>query len=53
MATTKAARALQRRRKKLDVSIAKVQRKVKSLAKALRKQTSQLTKRKARRAKLK
>ena len=50
---TKAARALRKRRAKLDASIARVQRKVKSLTKQLRKQTSTLSKRKARRAKLK
>ena len=52
-ASTKAARALRKRRAKMDSSIARVQRKVKSLTKMLRKQTSLLNKRKARRAKLK
>jgi hypothetical protein len=37
----------------MDASIARVQRTIKSLTKKLRKQTSMLTKRKARRAKLK
>jgi len=53
MATTKADRVLKRRRAKLDAGIKKVQRKIKVLTKALRKQTSQLSKRKARRARLK
>lgn len=52
MATTKAARALKRRRAKLDASIKKTQRTIKALTRALRKQTSQLNKRRARRAKL-
>jgi hypothetical protein len=53
MATqTKAARALQKRKTKMDASIAKVQRTIKSLTKKLRKQTSMLSKRKARRAKM-
>ena len=52
-ATTKAARAMRKRRAKMDVSIARVQRKVKSLTRMLRKQTSTLNKRKAARAKLK
>jgi hypothetical protein len=52
-AGTKAARALRRRRAKMDASIARSQRKIKSLTRMLRKQTSTLNKRKARRAKLK
>ncbi|HXU88866.1 MAG TPA: hypothetical protein VFQ62_08445 [Methylomirabilota bacterium] len=52
-ATTKAARTLRRRRAKMDVSIARTQRKVKSLTRMLRKQTSMLNKRKAARARLK
>ena len=52
-ATTKAARALRRRRAKMDASIARSQRKVRSLTRMLRKQTSMLNKRKARRARLK
>ena len=52
MATTKAARALQRRRARLDASIRKVQRTIRSLTKRLRTQTSLLSKRKARRARL-
>ena len=52
-ASTKAARALRKRRAKMDASIARVQRKIKSLSRMLRKQTSTLNKRKARRAKLK
>jgi hypothetical protein len=52
-ASTKAARALRKRKATMDASIARVQRKVKSLTRMLRKQTSMLNKRKARRAKLK
>jgi len=52
-ATTKAARTLRKRRAKMDVSIARTQRKVKSLTRVLRKQTSMLNKRKAARARLK
>jgi|RhiMetdeSRZDD1v2_1073273.scaffolds.fasta_scaffold66684_5 hypothetical protein len=52
-ATTKAARTLRKRRAKMDVSIARTQRKVKSLTRMLRKQTSMLNKRKAARARLK
>jgi hypothetical protein len=52
-ATTRAARALRKRRAKMDVSIARTQRKVKSLTRMLRKQTSMLNKRKAARARLK
>jgi hypothetical protein len=51
--STKAARALRKRKATMDASIARVQRKVKSLTRMLRKQTSTLNKRKARRAKLK
>jgi hypothetical protein len=52
-AQTKAARTLRKRKAKLDVSIARVQRKIKSLTRQLRRQASMLSKRKARRAKLK
>jgi hypothetical protein len=52
-ASTKAERTLRRRKAKMDSSIARVQRTVKSLTKKLRVQTSMLNKRKARRAKLK
>jgi hypothetical protein len=52
-ASTKAARALRKRKSKMDASIARVARTVKSLTKKLRVQTSMLNKRKARRAKLK
>jgi hypothetical protein len=53
MATvTKAARALRKRKAKMDASIAKVQRTIKSLTRKLKKQTSMLGKRKARRAKM-
>lgn len=53
MATAKATRALRRRRAKLDASIKKTQRKIKTLTKGLRKQSALLTKRKARLAKMK
>jgi len=52
-ATTKAARTMRKRRAKMDASIARVQRKVKSLTRMLPKQTSMLNKRKARRARMK
>ena len=52
-ASTKATRALRKRKATMDASIARTQRKVKSLTRMLRKQTSMLNKRKARRAKLK
>jgi prefoldin subunit 5 len=50
---TKAARSLRRRKAKLDSSIARVKRKVKSLTKQLKTQQRMLSKREARRRKLK
>jgi hypothetical protein len=52
-ARTSSARSLRIRRAKLDSTIARVKRKIKSLEKKLRTQTGILTKRQARRAKLK